>query len=321
MNTDSIVQPLNADSIVPYVPVSDERKLELESILRRGNLLLKHYHKKMKDMLGLSKHNRTTFLKTISQNYISNQDLHIGGIIIPADHAEKIALVKKLEGEVICAYANLINKLAQRWSKKDGADISLSSEDLKGEAYQASLDAVAHFTEEVRFSTFLHHCIQRQMSRICRLSNGLSNLSDGTAKLKSQYVALATEEGSTFDSIVQKMLIDEKEIEILRASLSTVQNMTSLAKEDRNQIQVIDNYEEPENENNILAVVENIELSDLERAVLNGVLNSPNTKLGIGSISKNLINPETNKPYSRMAFSLAWKRVKKKISDAYGKVA
>lgn len=308
------------DTIVPYVPVSDERKLHLESVLREGNILLKNYHEQMKTSLGLAKHNRTSFLNSIFKSYVCGRDLHINQIVIPDADAKKIVLVKKIEGELICAYANLINKIAQRWSKED-LDLSLSSEDLKSEAYQAALDAVAHFTEDVRFSTFLHHCIQRHMSRVSRGCGGLSNFSDGTVKLKTQYSQFANEEGATFDSIVSKMKIDDKEVGILQSALSTVKNMTSLDKEDKSQINVEDDYEEPECENNILAVIESIEFTELEKAVLEGVLNSPSTKLGIGYLSKQLINPDTKKPYSRMAFSLAWKRIKKKISDAYGKVA
>lgn len=308
------------DTIVPYVPVSEERKLELESILREGNLLLKKYHEEMKSALGIAKHNRTSFLNSICKSYVYGNDLIISRITIPHSDAEKIILVKKIEGELICAYANLINKIAQRWSKED-FDLSLSSEDLKSEAYQAALDAVAHFTEDVRFSTFLHHCIQRHMSRTTRGCSGLSNISDGTVKLKSQYSQLSSQEGATFESIIDKMKIEEKEIKHLQSALCTVQNMSSLDKEDKSTISVEDDYEEPEMENDILSVIENIEFTDLEKAVIEGVLNSPSTKLGIGSFSKQLINPETKKPYSRMAFSLAWKRIKKKISDAYGKVA
>lgn len=308
---------VNKDSIVPYIPVSDERKLQLESFLREGNLLLEKYHEEMKISLGITKHNRTAFLASVAKNYVRGEDLEIGEITIPPPDAEKIVLVKKIEGEVICAYANLINKLTHRWIRKE-YDLSLSSEDLKGEAYKASIDAIAHFTKETRFSTFLHHCIQRHMSRLSRSTSGLSGISDGSSKLKSEYMRLSKEEGATFDSIVQKMQIGEKEIRILRSCLSTIKNMTSIEKEGESQVSATDNYKEPEEDNNILDVIKEIEFSELEKAVLEGVINSPNTKLGLGSFSKDLINPETNKPYSRMAFSLAWKRIKKKINDAYG---
>jgi DNA-directed RNA polymerase specialized sigma subunit len=311
---------MNTDTIVPYVPVSEERKLQLEIILREGNVLLKKYHEEMKILLNIAKHNRTSFLNSIAKNYIPGEDLDFEGIIIPHEDAEKIVLVKKIEGEVICAYANLINKLAQRWKKQE-SDISLSVEDLKSEAYHAALAAIAHFTKEVRFSTFLHHCIQRHMSRLCRTSNGLSSFSDGAVKLKSEYARLSKEEGATFDSITQKMNISEKEIRILQICLSSIQNMTSLEKEDKSKIVIIDDCKEPEKENKILDIIKKIEFSELEKAVLDGVISSPNTKLGLGCVSKKLINPNTNKPYSRMAFSLAWKRIKKKINDAYKNVA
>lgn len=312
---------MNFENIVPYIPVSNDRKIELENILRVGNNLLKKYHEQVKSAREISRYSRTVFLNDIYSNYCAEKDMFISNVKIPSNDVEKIVLVKKVEEEVICAYANLINKLSRGWLR-EGLDITLSCEDLKSEAYQATLDAIAHFTEEVRFSTFLHHCIQRHMYRVCRSSNGLSNFSDGTIKLKYEYSTLSSEEGATFDSVVQKMKIEDKEVKILQTVLAGIQNMTTLDKEEKNQISIVDdNNEEPEVENNIMDVVENLEWSPLERAVLNGVLNSPNTKLGIGSISKNLINPETNKPYSRMAFSLAWKRIKKKISDAYGKAA
>lgn len=308
------------NSSIPHVSISEDRKAYLEKILREGNLLLKQYHDKMKLHLGISKHNRTSFLNDIAKNYFQNEEVKVHGIVIPSVDAHKIILVKKSEEEVICAYSNLINKIANRWFANTN-DVSLSIDDLRAEAYQAALDAVSHFTKEVKFSTYLHHCVRRRLGRVCKKTNGLSDLSAETVKLKTQYSVLAMEEGATFDKVVQKMSITDKEVATLQSVLTKVQNMTSLDKEDKAKMIIVDNVVEPESENNILAIINNLEFSDLEKAVIEGVLNSPNTKLGIGSVSKDLINPETNKPYSRMAFSLAWKRIKKKIADAYGEAA
>lgn len=311
---------MNLDT-VPYVPLSAERKTELEHILRKGNCLLKAYHEQVKIARSVVKHNRTDFLNEIFEKHSTGKDLILDGVTIPADCVEQIVLVKKVESELICAYANLISKLARGWSR-DASDVVLSFEDLQSEAYQAALDAVAHFTEDVKFSTFIHHCVQRHLYRVCKSSNGLSNFSEGTIKIKSQYSNLSSKEGATFDSVVREMKISDKEIKTLQSVLSGVKNMTSLDKEEKSHINIVDdNNHEPEKENNIMFVIESLELSDLEKAVLDGVLSSPNTKLGIGSISKKLINPETNKPYSRMAFSLAWKRIKNKVLDAYKKAS
>lgn len=62
----------------------------------------------------------------------------------------------------------------------------------------------------------------------------------------------------------------------------------------------------------IIEKINKIEFSELEKFVLEGFLDSKN-KLGINSLAKKLINPKTNKSYSRAAVSLAWKRVKSKI--------
>jgi len=309
------------DETVPHISLSAERKVELEQILRKGNCLLKTYHEQVKNARRIAKENRTDFLNEIFEKHSAGEDLILDGVTIPAESVEQIVLVKKVESELICAYANLINKLARGWSR-DISDVVLSFEDLRAEAYQAALDAVAHFTEDVKFSTFIHHCVQRHLYGICKSSNGLSNFSEGTIKLKSQYSNFSSEEGATFDSVVDKMNICEKEIKTLQSVLKGVKNITSLDKEEKRHMDIVDNNNhEPERENNIMLVLESLEFSELERAVLDGVLNSPNTRLGIGSISKKLINPKTNKPYSRMAFSLAWKRIKDKVLDAYKKAS
>jgi hypothetical protein len=65
-------------------------------------------------------------------------------------------------------------------------------------------------------------------------------------------------------------------------------------------------------------VISKLDLSELERAVLNGFLQSKHnskTSLGLGTFAKNLINPSTGKPYSRAGLSLAWNRIKDKISN------
>ena len=65
--------------------------------------------------------------------------------------------------------------------------------------------------------------------------------------------------------------------------------------------------------------LDSIEMSQLEKAVLDGFLQS-SKGMGLNSISKNIINPKTGKPFTRMAASLAWKRVKEKIKN-YKKAA
>jgi hypothetical protein len=60
-------------------------------------------------------------------------------------------------------------------------------------------------------------------------------------------------------------------------------------------------------------------LTDLEKAVLEGFMQS-SSKLGINSVAKNVVNPKTGKPFSRMAVTYSWRRVKEKINN-FRKVA
>lgn len=306
---------------VPYHPISENRKREIESILSEGNELLAFHHDRMKKTNGLSRHDRTQFLNSISK-LATKEDLEINGITIPEKDVSKILAVKNLEWEILCAFSNLITKLVLKKSRSE-FDCSLSIDDLMSEAYQAVLYAISHYTQgETKLITFLHHCLTRHLTRVCNKTTGLSNLSSGAVKLKAKYNKLSCKEGATFDSIVAEMGISQKEISMLPSLLCKVQNMTSLEK-DEFEIQVVDESAPPrqEQDKSIMRIVSDLGLTDLERAVLEGFVNSSSSKMGLNSVSKNLINPKTNKPYSRMAFTFAWRRIKEKIVQVYGRVA
>jgi hypothetical protein len=300
---------------IPYRPLENKTKRDLEKTIRESNSLLEQHHEKMKSAKGISRHNRTSFLADIQKSYIPGRDLEISGIIIPAEDASAILKTKESEWDMLCAYSRLIEKLALRWCD-NLSDGSLSREDLESEAVGAAIDALSHYTKEERFSTYLHHCVNRHLSRVFNKTNGMSDLPDRAIKLKRKYKKLICKEGSTFDSVVEEMGISMKEVGILRASLCIARNITSLGDEG----QELCPTEKTDTENldpSILAIVEKVELSSFERAVLEGFLVSG----GKTSASKNLINPETQKPYSRMACSYAWKRVREKIEKVYGRAA
>jgi folate-dependent phosphoribosylglycinamide formyltransferase PurN len=315
------------DMLVPYYPISSERKKELETILREGNVLLDSYHKKMKELNNLSRHDRTKFLNSIFKQSKSSQNdtLVVNGVAIDQNDLKKILEIKNLEWEILCGFSRLITKIAIKKSKQE-FDLSLSLDDLIGEAYHATLHAISHYTKsDTKFITFLHHCVRRHLSRVCNKTNGLSDFSAGAVKLRAKYNKLASEEGANFDSVVSKMHISEREIATLPALLCKVQNMTTLEKGDCDLVIIDNSFDETQNKeekpNNMMRIVSDLELTELERAVLEGFVKSSSSKLGLNSVSKTLINPKTNKPYSRMAFTFAWRRIKEKIAKVYGKVA
>lgn len=286
---------------VSYLPVSEDRKTEMENVIREANLLVRHYAGK-------------------SDADCVREGILSGTINIPPQEAEKIRKAREMEWEVLCAFANLIAKIANKWASKT-RDPSLSVEDLTNEAIAKAVKAIRHFTQDnIRLSTFLHVCVNRRLSELCMKSGSIARIPRSLASMKFQYMALASEEGATFDSVVQKMGLSEKRV----ADLLFVLKGVACEAENDCQMRIVDESRGKEEDfverPGIMSVIGSLDLSDLERAVLEGFLRSEG-KMGISKFSKKMINPNTKKPYSRMAFSLAWTRVKNKIARAYSDVA
>lgn len=305
---------------IPFVSLSEEEKLGLERSLRERNCLLAHYYELFKATNGPQKHKKCEFFKMISDSKGTSLNLH--GVDIPVEDVAKISEIKDIEWRLICGFSKLITKIAHRWQGA-AEDASIGLEDLEGEALQAAVYSAIHFTKEERYSTFLYHCVNRHMAKLCCRTGSLSGVSRGCAKTKRKYQRLLLEEGATFDSVVVKMGLSEQQIRRLQFSLTKVRAASDVTEGEK-ELTVVDNQVTPceKLETSVLeSLIPSLDLSELERAVLEGFMKSPTGRLGIGSVSKNLVNPKTNKPYTRMAFTLAWQRVKKKIADAYSNLA
>lgn len=289
---------------VPYLPASEDRKTELEKSIREANLLVRHYAQK----------------EGVDCDCIRERILSESIKVDPQD-AEKIRVAKDMEWEVLCAFANLIAKIANKWASKT-CDLSLSAEDLANEALARSVKAIRHFTQDsIKLSTFLSVCINRRLSELCMKSGSVTRIPRSLAVTKFQYMALASEEGATFDSVVQKMGLSEKRVAELLFALKGV----ACEPDDECGMRVVDGFEDggeylDKEKPGIMSVLGSLDLSELERSVLEGFLRSEG-KMGLSEVSKKLINPNTKKPYSRMAFSFAWVRVKEKIAKAYADAA
>jgi DNA-directed RNA polymerase specialized sigma24 family protein len=292
-------------SPVPYVPASEDRKIELEEAIRRANTIVQDQAK-----------------KTGTDCDSVRSLIMAGKCDLSPECVDEVRAAKDLEWEALCAFSNLVAKIVNRWASKTH-DPSLSSEDLANEAFAAAVKATRGFTQDgIKLSTFLHVCVTRRLSELCMKSGPVSRIPRSVAKMKMQYMALASEEGANFDSIVQKMSLSEKRVGELVFALKGV---VAEANEEDGGMRVVDEsarmMENPISEKaGIMSVVDALELSELEKAVLEGFLCSGG-KMGLSSVSKHLINPNTKKPYSRMAFSLAWTRVKDKIAKAYADAA
>lgn len=296
------------NSIVPYVPVSQKRKNELASLFKEANAIVHEFATKT----GQSP-------DEVRSRIVS------GKMEIPKHSFDKVIAARDSEWEALCAFSNLISKIVNKWASKS-RDLSLSAEDLMSEAHSRTVKSLRAFNQEgIQLSTFIHVCVNRRLSQLCVRSSPVSRLSSSMAELRMKYFSLASEEGATFDGIVHKMGISEKQVGDLVFVLKGVVNEADSEDSECFTMRLVDESagipeDDSEEKMKIMSVVKNLEMSELERAVLEGFMSSEG-RMGLGSVSKNLINPKTNKPYSRMSFSFAWERVKKKILDAYSEVA
>lgn len=302
--------------MIPFVKMNERQKSDLESELKECNRVLASYHEIFKTSNGIKKQSRFEFFKIIlSKNPGEGVELG-GGVTISPEDSKKIARIKEIEWQLIQGFSRMISKIARKWAEKEyhGFDF----DDLEGEALSAAVHSTIYFGKEQRYSTFIYHCVNRRLARFCSGSEGLAGVSRDVLKTKKEYQALRLEEGSTFDGTVQKMGLSDREIRRLIFSLNRVHQ--SCDEKGCEFLVADDAQNSGPNEVPFLAgILDSLELTDIERAVLDGFMNSPTGTLGLGSVARTLVNPKTNKPYTRMSFTYAWQRVKKKIQEACGR--
>ena len=324
------------NNFIAHVGLSKKEKNQIMHVISKSNLILKKYHEKINQ--EKNKINRVDFFSKIIKKFKKMKDvekknniifpgLRVFNIEIPRSDLEQIEKTKFFEWKIVQANLKMIKKLSQKWSGAKFKDCCLDFENIQSEAFTALLNSIPYYTDTSKeLSTFFYNCINRHLCRFCNKTNGLSNIPDDLIKLKMRYDNVSKNEGSNFDSIVEQLRLSQKEIFNLCCVFNNVKNLSSIQTDENHRyVESIDTMYIPDFESSekIMQIISKIEFSDLEKAVLKGVLQSSsnNGNLGLNHFSKKLINPKTKKPYSRMAFSLAWKKIKTKIKKEYKKVA
>lgn len=335
---------------IPHVPLSNDQKLRHEAILRLGNVKLQFWFER----IGRNRfRTRTMFRNAILA--CTQGVVKIGDNEIPAADVAMIRDVKNIEMEVLGSYSRLLSKLSHRPVRRHNHDVLVSFDDLYMEAVRIALICIHYFTkEDHRFSTYLTHCVRRHLGKMCARMNPRSEYSIKAVDLYRKFEDTKRKINGpcNFEEIVDLMDISEKEREVLTNMLVCVLNQsniqtTSLSEGDRaaqsdypvlGQRQCGPDGREvfsrcgrhggspifcknsDDSQFELRTAVSRAGLSTLERAVVDGFLSSQSdtkTNLGLSEVAGKLINPDTNRPFSRMAISLAWKRAKQKILSAY----
>lgn len=329
--------------------ISEDRLVFIQKQLANSNNLLESYHSKIVTDCGRlgfrivgtdKKLNKIDFVNFICSKPITS-DIVIANVVINKQDAQIIANSKEYESEILLGFMNMFSKIAIKWSSFT-SDVCLSKEDLEGEAIQAAMLAIYNYTDtETSISTYLYRCVTNKIRNIFNKVNPLSDFGSNAIEIRKKFEEAKNKmhQSYTYDEIIQSLNFTNKEIQILQSMSATVSGQYDSEKEKSSndytslgrKFSGIDGsiayscssngssftIHSEENENSV--EIDMAEFSELEKVVLEGFMNSKNN-LGISHFAKNLINPKTNKPYSRMAITYAWRRVKDKIKK-YSKVA
>ena len=329
--------------------ISNDRLVLIQNQLAESNILLEKYHSKITTDCGRlgfriigtkSKFNKIDFVNLLvsKDNY---ENLIVSNVAIPKEDAERIARSKSFEYEIICNFEHMFSKIAIRWSSYT-SDICLSKEDLESEAMQAAIFGMYSYTDKnINLSTYLYHCVVNKIRNICNKTNSLSDFGSNAIEIRHKFEKAKKDFGDfcTYDEVVQSLNFSKKEIQTLQATFITTagQNSEEGGSNDYSSIgkslsgldgsvrfscssngKSFTIHGDSDKEESLNVDV--TEFSELEKAVLEGFMNS-SSNLGISNFAKNLINPKTGDPYSRMAITYAWRRVKEKIIKKHSNAA
>lgn len=290
-----------SDLPVPVKVVSEETKAEMESLLRKSNSVLKFHHEEAKKS-GFSG-NRRSFFAILCKSPESRN--------IPKSDLDLIMDAKKMESDFLCVYSKMMFKIAKKWRYR--LDGIMSEEDAFAVASEGFLKAFCCFTDDkTRFSTYLSVCIHRHLQDFAKSCSNQLSIPVKIVRLRAE-LKRAMGEGLTFDSAAERMNLSAKTQRILAASMSEIKN---LGHKDEMVPARPDGAETQQHELSLISA----EVSGLEKLVLDEFILLGHN-MNLSEISKKTLNPKTKRPYSRMALCLAWKRVRGKICERYGKVA
>lgn len=292
--------------LVPPVLIPDERMREIESELAAAGRLTLRYHS------SCSGKSRPNFFAEFARQYKDGEDASVFGVFVPAADAKSMFRAKELEQELLAGFSRMIDLIVRVVSSRFNKD----SEELAGEAFWGFFQALVHYNGESKFSTFLQICLQRHLSRFCSDETAIK-IPQEVRRTTMRLVDKMARDGLSFDEVVESEGLTQEKTRGVVAAMTRVRSATDL---DIRESEMASSEDRPV-PRGVMKIVEEVKLTRLERAVLQGFLDAPTGELGLSKGCAEMLNPETGRPYSRTAISLAWKQARKKISVALKDVA
>lgn len=292
--------------LVCHSSIESERLKEIERTVAAAAAVTERHH------AGCPDRPRIDFFVEVVRNFREGQPVNAFGVCVPREDAAAMVAAKDCEGELLAGFSRMITGLTNKLSKKFG----VSEEDLFGESYKAFLNAMIHYNGKTRFSTFLQICVRRQIVRSCQQGQ-MIRVPAEIRRLTMRVVDRMNGDGVSFDDAIGAEGVSREKATSVVAAMAKVSRASDLEINESEMASSNDRRLV----SGVMDAVSRVNLGPLEKAVLNGFLDSPTGSLGLSKGCRGMVNPETGRPYSRAAISSAWKQARKKLAVVLKEVA
>lgn len=325
---------------VEYVPLSTEQKRFCKQSLLRCNMLLKKWegfypererHVFRRQIMA----GETNPSNKIPEDKLPELQSDLLTIRSPRKVRHDVLSGRTVEEAVLSGFAALCRKHARMWSR-EGDPNGITFQDYLQEAYAIILGSMYAFTrDDIDLSTFFWWVLHNRLINVTNQQRFL-RLKNDDLKLVVKYekTRSTANKSVTFEEIVKLMELDEE----TAAHLGTL--LTRIYTE--NQISLNGNNEDSggdddlggsgdytacraglrhDNETRVVdakmtvhVAIENAGLTDFEKLVVRAFLEDDS--LGWQTrLAESLVNPNTNKPYSRMWITMAKDKAMEKLRN------
>lgn len=300
-------------TLIKPITISAEEKVKLAEIMASANSVSVGYLDKIKKSVDF-RFSMEKF-RSIFINADPNSDLTVHGVLISSSELQKMQSVKAIENRVLQSVGSQIISLARKAAaKKNG----LEFEDYYNEALMTAINAVYSYTQSnIAFTTFVQWAIKNKFSNVNNANRSTSPVSQSTrANYRSYNLIKSHKPELSFEEIVKEMALNEKEIQSLRSMFVNVISVSQIGDEEKDGENILSSIQDNSKKNVVFEkfddIVNNTEMSDWERTVLNAFLTGKDHGWA-SEVASQHINPETGEFYSRRAPRLALDRVLDKI--------
>jgi len=320
-----------------HVDLTKEEKVHYKSLLLTGNTPVRTAYKKMignepsrkKRLFRSQFHYRKCLLDRLGTGIKS---IDFCGFTFTECDVEAIKMVEDAKFRIASGYVNLASKIINRLYKSDFVtENAFPKEDAVSESVIAMMKAVTSFDRsDIEVSTYVGTLVRTELfKKVKHTVYGRKGV-----LVERYYKAKFENPHLSFDELVCNMELSDKSIAILIQRLKTVCTESDLCPqavsgEEHPTIDIVSqefrnikgeitsgNFINDEGvEIDVRVAIQNADLNSLQLAVIQGVMSSTSNGYhnGTCSIGTTMINPNTNKPYTRAACTQAMMAAKKKI--------